>query len=112
MNSSMTHYLAQFDCLHGEYSFTETVRFVTDGDPQAFLRAFVAPWYGDPDEDRDYVDPGIVSFNGGEIIIDGMFVIRAIDKAVFDAPDDAGIIHHAYLDTHLLLGHDEIGGAR
>lgn len=93
----MTCYLAQFECQVGEYSFTETVRFVTDDDPTAFMRAFVVTWFGDPDEDGDYLDPGIVSYNCGEIVIGDTFVIRAIDRHVFDAIATVGIIHHARL---------------
>lgn len=104
----MTHYLAQFDCRHGEYSFTETVRFVTDRDPQAFMRDFVASWYGDPDEDGEYFDPGIVSFNGGEIVIEDVFVIKPVSQATFD---EASLIHWAHAGPHPLAETEEGGAA-
>lgn len=112
MNSRMTPYLAQFDCHHGEYSFTETVRFMTDRDPHAFMREFVAKWYGYPDEDGRYFVPGVASFNGGEIVIEQVFKIRAISPAMFDELDALDIVHLATLDPHPLADQDETGGAR
>lgn len=104
----MTHYLAQFDCRHGEYSFTETVRFVTDRNPQAFMGDFVATWYGDPDEDGEYFDPGIVSFNGGEIVIDAKYVIKPVSFATFE---DASLIYQAFVEPDTLAETEEGGAA-
>lgn len=103
----MTHFLAQFDCRIGEYSFTETVRFVTDREPEAFMRDFVVTWYGDPDEDGEYFDPGIVSFNGGEIFIGDRFVIKPVSSATFE---DASLLYQAFIEPHALAERDE-GGA-
>ena len=107
----MTPYLAQFECLIAGYAFTETVCFVTEGDPHAFMAAFVANWYGEPDDDGDYLEPGVISFNCGEIVIGGEFVIRAISHAMFAELHALGIVHRATLDPHPLNDDVEIGGA-
>lgn len=112
MNNRMRPYLAQFECRHGDYFFTETVRFVTDCDPAAFMREFVAKWYADPDDDGDYFDPGVLSFNGGEIVIEEAFKIQQISTAMFDELSALDMVHLATLDPHPLADQDEIGGAR
>lgn len=107
----MTPYLAQFECLIADYAFTETVRFTTEGDPHAFMAAFISNCYGEPDDNGDYVEPGVISFNGGEIVIGSDFVIRAISPAMFAELDALGIVHRATLDPHPLSDDVEIGGA-
>lgn len=108
MTFEPTAYIATFAIMRDEYTFEQTVRFVTSRDPALFMRAILESWYDNRDAQQHL--PGQITFERADIAVDDTATIRPIRLDTFDELD--GIVANVGDERAAWGGLVEKGGAR